>query len=414
MNKKQCLFGKLYENKDKLKKRAIKVSKYEKALHWFVLLSFLGLCATALAAEHFFSKEAIMDSFKASLPMVNISIPPADQFFISRIARRDTWDIHFYFGVAFGIFITTWLLIGIFRKNSRNVLLKAILFSSAITLTITGVLMFLRLYNPISEEFFGLLKKIHYFAYWAFIYALIVHIIYIIYKENRNSNGALSNMIRFKTIASIALTLTLVTSSISYADENQSNGNDLKHWINDQNYIDGVMYLEGEKGADILTKEISNCPYDKCHLADVDLQAFGTTKIEIVKPDFKKAIKLLTISSENGNTLAADRLLQFLVKRVDYKSKSPNGYLIKQLEEETSLTFNDFINLVHKIATNGSKTNKACFSEYLLGEMYEYGILNNKKDLLIAKKHYNNASKICSNASLYKLLSQGRVNALNK
>ena len=43
------------------------MSKYEKILHWLILLAFLGLCATALAAEYFFSKEAILDSFKKSL-----------------------------------------------------------------------------------------------------------------------------------------------------------------------------------------------------------------------------------------------------------------------------------------------------------------------------------------------------------
>jgi cytochrome b561 len=77
------------------------MNKYEKILHWLILLAFLGLCATALAAEYFFSKEAILDSFKKSLPMINATIAPVDQFFVSRIARRDTWDVHLYIGLAF-------------------------------------------------------------------------------------------------------------------------------------------------------------------------------------------------------------------------------------------------------------------------------------------------------------------------
>jgi hypothetical protein len=67
------------------------MNKYEKILHWLILLAFLGLCATALATEYFFSKEAILDSFKKSLPMINATIAPVDQFFVSRIVRRDTW-----------------------------------------------------------------------------------------------------------------------------------------------------------------------------------------------------------------------------------------------------------------------------------------------------------------------------------
>lgn len=104
------------------------ISKNEKILHWLILLAFLGLCTTALAAEYFFSKEALMDSFKKSLPMLEISIAPADQFFISRIARRDTWDIHLYFGLAFTTFLLIWIGINFKRKNKRYLLLKTFFY----------------------------------------------------------------------------------------------------------------------------------------------------------------------------------------------------------------------------------------------------------------------------------------------
>lgn len=80
--------------------------------HWILFLSFLGLVATALAADFFFSKEAIMKSFEISLPQLNISIPPADRLFIARIERRITWDWHFYSGIIFTIAI----LLVLFKK----------------------------------------------------------------------------------------------------------------------------------------------------------------------------------------------------------------------------------------------------------------------------------------------------------
>lgn len=100
------------------------VSKYEKILHWLVFLSFLGLVVTALAANFFFSKEAIMESFKSSLPMLNLSITPAEQLFIARIERRETWDIHLYFGTIFIILLTIWLVLNIVKKNNRYFIFK--------------------------------------------------------------------------------------------------------------------------------------------------------------------------------------------------------------------------------------------------------------------------------------------------
>ena len=142
------------------------MSKYEKILHWLILLAFLGLSATALAAEYFFSKEALLESFKKSLPMINIVIPPVDQFFMSRIARRDTWDIHLYFGILFSFLLVIWIGISLVRNNRRYVFLKTIFLLSAFTFSISGIWMWLRLYIDVSEETFGLLKKVHYYAYW--------------------------------------------------------------------------------------------------------------------------------------------------------------------------------------------------------------------------------------------------------
>jgi len=391
-----------------MKNKTIQISKYEKILHWAVLLSFLGLCATALAAEYFFSKEAIMDSFKQSLPMLNLTIAPMDQFFISRIARRDTWDIHLYFGLVFGISILIWLIISLVRKNKKNICLKLVLFTSGIILLVTGVWMFLRLYFPLTEEMFGLLKKIHYYAYWIFIYTLMVHIITVIYKENKAVNGLLSNMITFKSLLfGLLLSMSLLTQN-SYADS------DLEKWINDKNYTSGSMYLDGKEGYETLIKEISNCPYDKCKAADVDKDSFGIKKIEIKKPNYQKGIELLLISSNNGNPLASDKLLKFLTKRLNYKSNKPNGYLLKLFTDETKLNYKEYVTIVNRAVLNSAETKKSCFSEYLYGEINELGLLGNDKNISNALIHYKRANRICPDTNLYKMLSEGKVKELSR
>lgn len=387
-----------------------KISSYEKILHWLLLLSFLGLCFTALAAEYFFSKEAIMDSFKKSLPMLNITIAPADQFFISRIARRDTWDIHLYFGLAFSLFTILWISITLLRKNSNYILFKTIFFGSALTLVVTGIYMWLRLYIEVSEETFSLLKKIHYYAYWTFIYTLVTHIAYVIYAENKKKRkGAFSNMVNFKNLIAAILISSTFVSTPSLAEES-----DLKKWANDRNYIEGVLYIEGDKGYDTLVKEVANCPYDKCKLEDIDQTQFGTKKIEIKKPNYKKAIKLLSQSSKAGNPLASEKLLTFLTKRIDYKSKKPNGYLLKELKKDTGLNLKEYRKIIIDTVENGTNSNKSCFSEFLAAEMYEKGILNTKINIETSIKHYKRATEICPSNNLFKMLANGKYNNLSK
>ena len=66
----------------------------------------------------------------------------------------------------------------------KTVFLQVLLF------LYNGVWMWLRLYVEVSEEAFSLLKKVHYYAYWTFIYTLIVHIAMVIWlkiKKERNT-----------------------------------------------------------------------------------------------------------------------------------------------------------------------------------------------------------------------------------
>lgn len=342
--------------------------------------------------------------------MINATIAPVDQFFVSRIARRDTWDVHLYIGLAFFVFLIVWFAINLIRRNKRYLVFKTVFFASAFVFCISGVWMWLRLYVEVSEEAFSLFKKVHYYAYWAFIYTLIVHIAMVIWLENNKKRGILSNMINFKSIAIIALLYGLFSGQNLHAD----NGIEFEKWANDDNYINGVMYLEGEKGAEVLLKEISNCPYEKCKAKDIDQTQFGTKLIEIKKPDFKKGIALLKEASNNGNVLATEKLLTFLMQRVDYKSYKPSGYLVKLLEEETGLKLQEYKDLINKSWKNGVTTKKSCLSYYIAGDFAENGILNNTKDLEDAKEYYEEAIAICPQSNISYHMAQSRLLILNK
>lgn len=378
------------------------MSNIEKISHWMVLITFLGLVATALAADYFFSKEAILDSFKTSLPILNLEIAPSDLLFIARIERRITWDYHLYFGLAMSLATIVWFTTMIIKKNLKNKLFKVIIFSCIVTLSISGIWMWQRLNFPLSDDAFKTLKVFHHYGYWILIGSIVLHVLNVIRLENKEKTvNYVSNMIKYKNIFIMAV---LVATTVNLKAEN-----DLTKWSNDNNYIEGTMYLEGTKGFETLLKEVSNCPYDKCKAADVEKTQYGTKNIEIKKPDYKKAIEFLSISSENGNPLASNKLINFLIKRIDYKSQSPDDYLLKQLKEETGLEFNEYKKIVNKTITEGLKTGKSCMSEYFEGELTYYGVLGNNKDINKSFIHYENASKICPTTNLYKSLAKSKI-----
>lgn len=386
-----------------------KISTSEKIIHWTLFLSFLGLATTSLAAEFFFSKEAIMDSFQKSLPLLNIDIPPSDQFFIARIARRDTWDIHFYFGTIFGTLLFLWAAISIYKFQLGRFYTRAIFFTSGIILAITGVIMFLRLYFPLEEETFGLLKKIHHYGYWIFIVSLVFHIGIAIYQENKE-RGVVSKMLNFKSnnIMAFAITVLIALSQQTvYAQEEKES--DFTKWKNDKNYLEGVMYLEGEKGAEILKIELANCPYDKCASEDTDKSSVAIKTIDVKKPDYKKAVELLTISSSSGNAIASDKLLSFLLKRIDYKSKKPNGYLIDLLKKDTALSYTQFKNILLQTIQEGVKTKKACFSSYTMAEFYNNGYMGFSQSKEKSLEYYSFAAEICPTNSFYKTMASAKL-----
>lgn len=170
---------------------------YRKVSHWFFVLSFIGLCITALAADWFFSKEAILKSFDFSLNHLGLDIPPLDQMYIARIERRITWDWHFYSGIIF--FIS--LAIAVFTKNFKlatNIsnYIKIAMIMSGFILAISGLLLYLRLFIQIEPYLFQLLKEIHNIAKWVFIVAVISHVFTIIRLENTSHVGLISNMFR--------------------------------------------------------------------------------------------------------------------------------------------------------------------------------------------------------------------------
>ena len=207
----------------------------------------------------------------------------------------------------------------------------------------------------------------------------------------------------------IGVALMLIATSLLHADE----GIDRDKFLLDSNYTNGMMYLDGKKGLSTILKEISNCPYSKCSDSDVsEGEVKGTVQIAIEKLDYKKAVEELSKSVKKGNFLAADKLILFLIKRIDYKSKYPNKYVLEMLKNDTNLSFEDYKEIMKTAITVGSNS-KGCAAPYYQGDFFEYGYLDFPKSKEEALKYYKIAYKNCREDSYFSTLAKGKIEFLN-
>ena len=142
--------------------------------HWIGLIGFFGSVTTALAANYFFSKEAIVNSFTYSFSVIGLdSVNITDRLFIARIARRATWHWHFYSGLllflSFAIFYAQ-------RGKFDKLLDKVKLFFLFIIFS-SGAILYARLYIKISPDTFYYLKIFHHDSVYIFIVIIFFHMI---------------------------------------------------------------------------------------------------------------------------------------------------------------------------------------------------------------------------------------------
>ena len=373
--------------------------------HWVLVFSFLGLVTTSLAAEFFFSKQAIMQSFEVSFGNLGIMVSPVDQLFIARIERRNTWDYHFYIGLIFFVSLAISIVRAKINDNDSSRFLKGsirIMYISGIVLFASGLVMYLRLYITLEEFHFSLLKNIHNISKWTFIIFVIVHIITVIRLENTTRKGIISNMFRATVIAAM---LILSFNGIN-ANADEVNRD---KFLLDEDYNKGVLYLKGAEGVKTLLKEIANCPYEKCRKSDVSNDdVLRTVTIEIKKPDYKEAVNFLYASTKKGNFLAADKLVDFLITRVDYKNSIPDPYIIELLDRDLGLKYDDYKIIISKAIEVGS-IGKGCTTTYIGATAYENGYFGFPKNQEKAKSLYKKSSENCPNDNYYSILSKNKI-----
>ena len=324
-----------------------------KILHWLIFLAFLILICTAVAANVLFSKEAIMQSFSFSLPAIDIMIPPADQLFVARVERRATWAIHFWTGALFfGFGLFRFLL---FLRGKRvHQFLNSLTFTLILLLFASGLPLYIRIYVDIPADVQQFARSMHYALAWIMGLFVVLHIGWVILQENGKKPGIVSQMFRFN--GSFWMLLMVTGSAFMTPLHAQP-------WENDPEYPRMVVH-------------------------------------------FKKSV-------DKGNPLAAAKLAQFLIGRIDYRSKVPDPVLIRIGERDTGMHYADYVALAKK-ALELAAEHHDCYSMYKLAEFLRKGQMGYAPDVKRAKRYYTEIVNRCDPKSFFVMMSRGRIEKLTK
>lgn len=149
-------------------------------LHFILAVLFFVLITSALSAEFFFSKEAILSSFSFSLDKIGATIAPVDQLFIARLERRFAWNWHQISGILF-LPISLYL---VYTSSFFNKKIKKILISLVLIMGVTGVFLFSRIYLDVPSSLLGSARTVHYFFSFVVVFFIVTHLI-LIFKKNK-------------------------------------------------------------------------------------------------------------------------------------------------------------------------------------------------------------------------------------
>lgn len=176
------------------------------------------------------------------------------------------------------------------------------------------------------------------------------------------------------------------------------------------NYVNGMLYMNGEKGASMQTKTMPNCPYEKC--SDIQNKD-GTHTFSFVKKDYKSAVKYLyKATAEDHDIRAAKELLGFLQHRLNWKEPKSDGYLISRMKEDVNIDMQSY-KKYFKLSVDILVKNNICDGFVTAGDIANGGYLGETYDLKKAKSMYKKAISICPKDSYLGMTTAQKLNELN-
>ncbi len=148
--------------------------------HWIIVFAFVGLLFTEVTNQYFYSKSALMESFEFSFSGLGVEATPVEKLFIAKLARREVWIWHFWFGVIF--LSTSMLRFCILPKSNRHIVFVSIVS----VLFLSGFPLWLRAYIHIASEHQDICRSIHATAVYLLYAFVVFHIFHVLRSEFRS------------------------------------------------------------------------------------------------------------------------------------------------------------------------------------------------------------------------------------
>ena len=362
--------------------------KYNKIMHWTVAILFIVVSFLAIMNTTFYSKEEIISSFDFSFQAVDLyNVGFADKLFIARIERRLGWVWHFWLGFTMSMII----IASIFYNIKNGVASKGLIifYSISFIMFLSGIPLYIRTFFDLSKELIDYSRFIHHYLSYIIALAVVIHIIKIIYSENKNNSSKISKMFKFKNTTSILiLTFLLIPGMKAHASY--------------EHYEIGMAFLKGEKGATVKTKVMPNCPYDFCKNAELMKKKMGVEKIEgenvvhIKEVDLKKALFFFEKAAyEEHDERGLDAAIKLLLGEINYKDEVIDEFLVNKLKKDLDLSLIEY-KIILKNLFKRAELLESCYSKMKVAQFKENGYLNlYEKNSNDAKKEYMRITEIC-------------------
>lgn len=172
----------------------------------------------------------------------------------------------------------------------------------------------------------------------------------------------------------------------------------------------GMAYAKGERGVSMITREMPNCPYEKC--AEVTNKN-GTTTFTFAKKDLSSAVKYLYAStSKQKNKDAAKELVHILAKQLNWREPKADGYLLLKLKEDIGIDLKAYRSYFKK-GVEVMVENGDCEGYVLAGDIAKDGALGEVYNPNKAKFMYKRARSTCAKDSFFGMTIEQKINALS-
>jgi hypothetical protein len=397
---------------------------YLKMQHWILFLLFLFLIISSILELTIFHYATIIPNLEFAYGVNEIQSGKASQVFIARVIRGELWNWHFYSGLLFSALLLLLLINRLIRipnikKNSSLI----VLFLTTLVLLVTGIARFNRgtlSFMSEDDKFWRhLMQDIHHYAAYLISIFVVLHVVYMIYLENKKIRGIISNMFTKNDFMIKSLLILVFATTVIQTEINAKNNYDAVVVITkklekpkDVNYAKAMEYYSGVKGFKYEERSFPNCPYDACTKDSRTVKSFskdGKTYYTIKIHNFKKAKEYFDKSVEvYKNPLSAERNLIMILERINYKDKILDDYLLNDIDK--TLGFNNKKMIKDEIYKNIQIIGKENSVKILfkVAEILEKGYMGIPKNSLKAKKFYKYVLLKANKNSLYYMLAKGK------